>query len=191
MNKLLLSMATATLVLAGGAAQAGSYLEVMGGPTFDPSLPYGGLKFNMKTGYNVGGAIGTSLDNWFGPDWAVQGDVLYTSSQYSGFASHMSSTSVMGDIVYNWKNSSAWTPYIGAGLGAVDVDYRSTQFPTFQGDAWAFGYQGFVGLDVSVAHDVSLFGEYRYQGASKVTVKGTSDIGYESNNLTFGVKVDL
>lgn len=194
MKKFLLALFAALSLAVGAPAQADTYVQVSGGPTFDPNLSFGCCNYSLNTGYNVGGGIGTDLGDWLGPDWAVQGDIFYTHSQYTCCTDNtLSSLSLMGDLVYNWRNDSPFTPYIGAGLGGVDDMYSNISGAS--ADGWAFGYQFFVGLDWAAFENVSVFGEYRYQGSSNTTISGSygtiGNVGYESHNLTFGLRLHL
>jgi len=167
---------------------------VMGGPTFEPALSYGCCTNDMDTGFNVGGAVGTDLSDWLGrnwSNWAAQGDVLYTDSGYDCCGTNLETLTLMGDVVYNFRNRSRFTPYMGVGIGAVDDMVSDPVHGTSTG--WAFAYQAFVGVDYRAWRNVSLFGEYRYQSSVDATVSGdvgkVSNVGYESHNLIFGARL--
>jgi len=180
--------AAALLGVTAAPAQA-LYVQGGGGVSFDPSLDYNHVSYPMKTGWNAGGSIGTDL---FFPGLALQGDVFYTHSRYSCCTSSLSSLSVMGDLVYNFELPGVpLTPYVGAGIGAADTRYSDPAAPAFSGSQWAFAWQAIAGARWQVAPTFSIYGEYRYQGASNVTIKGEPDIGNQSNSLTFGVRFDL
>src|SRR4051812_20478391 len=83
-----LFVASAAALLLGtfgvGAAQADSYVSILGGPTFAPGLNVGGTKNAMDTGFNVGARVGTTLDHWNLPNFSVEADGLFNQSSYSG-----------------------------------------------------------------------------------------------------------
>jgi opacity protein-like surface antigen len=194
MKKFLLALLAALSLAVVAPAQADTYLQVSGGPTFDPTLSFGCCNYGVNTGYNIGGAVGTDLAGWLGPDWAVQGDIFYTKSQYTCCSGNdLATLSLTGNLVYNWHNNSPFTPYIGAGIGGVDDMY--TNVSGASADGWAFAYQFFVGVDWAAFQNVSVFGEYRYQGSSNTTISGSygteGNIGYASNNLVFGLRLHL
>jgi opacity protein-like surface antigen len=197
MKRFLLAAIAAASLATASAARADTYIEVMGGPTFDPDQTFGckavACTYALNTGFNVGGGVGTDLSGLLGPDWAVQGDVFYTDSEYTGYSNDLTTLSLMGDLIYNWHNSSSFTPYVGFGIGGVDDMYKNHVGTSASG--WAFGWQALVGVDWAVFQDVSLFGEYRYQSASDTTISGSfptrTNVSYSSNNISFGLKWHL
>src|SRR5215813_8498 len=129
MKKLVLSFALssgAALFCFAGAARADSthtdnmYASILGGATFDPALMAGGSLHDMDTGYNIGARFGYGLDNLIGmPGFSVEADTFWNSSSYKPDASHLASTSFMGNLVYHFDTGGPLMIYGGAGLGAV------------------------------------------------------------------------
>jgi opacity protein-like surface antigen len=180
------AVAAAALMLAVLPARA-VYVQAGGGVSFDPSLSYGTTSYPMNTGWNVTGSAGFDLPLGF----ALQGDAFYNDSQYSCCKSSLSSLSLTGDLLYNIPTGTPFTPYFGAGVGAADTRYRDPTAVAFDGDAWTFAYQAIGGVRWQFAPLTSLFAEYRFQNAGDVTIKGEPHVGNESNNATFGVRLDL
>ncbi|MFA5123427.1 OmpA family protein [Zavarzinia sp.] len=67
----------------------------------------------------------------------------------------------MGNVLYEYENSSPVTPYVGVGLGAGWV------FADGGHDA-GFAYQGIVGAKVGLGGPVAAFVDYRYLGVTNV-----------------------
>jgi OOP family OmpA-OmpF porin len=210
------ALAAATLLCAGATASADTYLQGSGGVTFDPTQDFGcaSCGVSVDTGFNVGFGLGTTLDRWFSPNWALQGDLFYTNSSYTGATchptegfthpictAHLNSLSLMGSVIYNWHNSTDFTPYVGFGIGGVDVmvDTHTTAPPFLPNGAWTgwrFGWQAIAGVDFRVDDLFSIYGEYRYQdgGSGTVRQEGFADlhnVQYTSNNVSVGVKLHI
>ena len=193
MKKLVLSSVTA-LALFTGAARADSthtdnmYASILGGASFDPALMAGGSLHGMDTGYNIGARFGYGLDNVIGmPGFSVEADTFWNSSGYKDNASHLASTSLIGNLIYHFNTGGPVMLYGGAGLGAVndrvggDVHASST----------VLGWQALGGIEFPVSSDKSLFTEYRYQNAHDANVGALSGVGNTSNNLSVGMKFSL
>lgn len=80
--------------------------------------------------------------------------------------------SVLGNVLYEYENTSIFTPYVGAGLGAawvfVNGDSGSTHIAS--GNDAGFAYQGIVGTKVALDDNLEAFADYRYLGTSDVQV---------------------
>ncbi|HEY2836212.1 MAG TPA: outer membrane beta-barrel protein [Rhizomicrobium sp.] len=192
--KMFVLSSAAALLLATGAAQADSthtdnmYASILGGASFDPALMAGGSLHDMDTGYNIGARFGYGLDNLIGmPGFSVEADTFWNSSGYKANASHLASTSFMGNLVYHLNTGGPLMLYGGAGLGAVndrvggDIHASST----------VLGWQALGGIEYPVSNDMSLFTEYRYQNAHDANVGALSGVGNTSNNLSVGMKFSL
>ena len=90
------------------AAVMGLYLRGDAGMSF---LNWSGGKDDA--GAVIGGGIGYRYnDNMrtdLTVDWAGKYDI--------GAGANLSTTTVLGNLYYDWKNDSAFTPYVGAGVG--------------------------------------------------------------------------
>lgn len=192
--KIFILSSAAALLLATGAAQADSthsdnmYASILGGATFDPSLMAGGSLHDMDTGYNFGARFGYGLDNILPmPGWSAEADVFYNASGYQPSASHLASTSVMGDLVYHFNTGLPVNIYGGAGLGAVNDRVGGLVHDS----STVFGWQALGGLEYPVSQDMSLFTEYRYQNAHDANIDALHGVGNTSNSLSVGMKFSL
>jgi opacity protein-like surface antigen len=195
MKKLFVASAAALMLgtfASVGAAQADTYVSVLGGPTFAPGLNVGGTKNAMDTGFNVGARAGTTLERWNLPDFSVEADGLFGQSTYKGFNNaRLQTSSYMGNLIYHLPmfNDTPFGVYGGAGLGAVNTNVDNGVGN--HGGSTVLGWQALGGLEYRASEWASLFAEYRYQDAHDVNAGGLTQIGNKSNNLSFGVKWHL
>ena len=176
-----------TSVLGVGAAQADSYISVLGGPTFDPALNVSGTKNNMDTGFNVGARYGYYLNDWNLPNVSLEADGLFSQSTYSGTANaRLQTSSYMGNAIYHLPTGTPFEVYGGAGLGLVNTNVDNGAGN--HGGSGVLGWQALGGVEYRASDQASIFAEYRYQNAHDVNAGGLTQIGNTSNNLSFGVK---
>lgn len=183
-----LALAAAMAVAFAGAAKADwvDFIAVGGGGTQSPDLGYGAGTFEMDYGYNLGAMFGWNQSE----EIAFAADVMFAESEYKGFSSSLQSLSIMGDVMYRCDTGDFWHPYIGAGVGAVNLRYNGgNQFPTFSGSDWAFGYQGMAGVTFDVDETHAIFVGYRYQASEDVSIKNR-EVEYASHSISIGVVFD-
>jgi len=190
MKKLLVASAAA-LLLGTFAANAESYVSILGGPTFAPGLNVNGTKQGMDTGFNVGARYGYYLGDWNLPNFSVEADGLFSQSKYSNQGdARLQSSSYMANLIYHMPlENSPVSLYGGAGIGAIQSNFDNAA--GIHGGSTVLGWQALGGAEYRVSEDASLFAEYRYQNAHDVNVGGLTNIGNTSNNLSMGVKWHL
>jgi opacity protein-like surface antigen len=185
--KNLFVVSAVALLLGTAAAEAESYVSVLGGPTFAPDLNIAGVKNKMDTGFNVGGRYGYTLDNWNLPNFALEADGLFSQSTYSGTKNaRLQSSSYMGNLIYHLPTDGPFSVYGGAGLGAVNTNIDNGLGN--HGGSTVLGWQALGGVEYRASEQASLFAEYRYQNAHNVNAGGFTNVGNTSNNLSMGVK---
>jgi opacity protein-like surface antigen len=178
MRKFFAAAAIAAMAVAQAQAPAQAdvidYAQLFGGLTVEPDLSFGSSDYEMDNGFNVGGQFGWNVGNSF----TVGLDFFFTASDYVGYDTSLESFSTMVAGTYMFDMGGA-RPYITAGLGGVQVNY--------EGDAdWQFGYQAGAGVLIPVEDKIDLILGYRYQSANDATIGGTSNIEYQSHNLSIG-----
>jgi opacity protein-like surface antigen len=177
----------AALLLGTAAAQADSYVSLLGGATFAPGLNINGAKNGMDTGFNIGARYGYYLNDWNLPNVSVEADGLLSQSNYSGTSNaRLQSSSYMGNLVYHLPLDGPFEVYGGAGLGAVNTNIDNGIGN--HGNSTVLGWQALGGVDYRFSDTTSLFAEYRYQNAHDANAGGLTGIGNTSNNLSIGVK---
>ncbi|HWD29524.1 MAG TPA: outer membrane beta-barrel protein [Rhizomicrobium sp.] len=191
---LLASVFAATSIVATAtAAQADDWdgwnISLMGGQTYSPHLSVGGAPAKVDNGFNAGGRLGYDLGDWTG----VRGlelatDIFYTQSDYGVRQARLSSLSFMGDVIYHVDLGLPVGVYGGAGVGGVRTMINN---PTVDSGGTVFAWQALGGVDYQLTPESKLFAEYRYQNAHDANVGSVHGVGYTSNNVSAGIKIDL
>jgi outer membrane protein OmpA-like peptidoglycan-associated protein len=142
--------------------------------------PDPGFKAHMDTGWAVGGNVGYA--GLFIPNLRVEGEIAYRSNSVNGIqvtppgttfsaTGNVNSLAFMANAYYDFLNSSAFTPYLGGGVGAARVSLDSLAFtalPGFKtsGSDWQFAYQGIAGVRYNFTPNWSVHVDYRYFATS-------------------------
>ncbi len=103
--------------------------------------------------------------------------------------------SFMANVYYDFDTGTPITPYIGAGVGGVDLMTKIAQGGTTIVDdsAIGFGYQGIIGAAYKINEALSLKADYRYLGTTDVSFSnspgvgaGTAKMSYKSHAVMIG-----
>lgn len=104
---------------------------------------------------------------------------------------------IMANILYDFRNRTAFTPYIGLGLGAVNIEFNDvklagTQNRLAHADVWAPAAQGIVGVSYKAKKNINLFVNYHFLTALSepeiTNIAGSEiDINYETQSLLAGI----
>lgn len=185
MSKFIGLVAGATALVLSLPASAQNYGEIYGGGVFDRSENYGGTSFDLDSGTAFGfGVYSTAIV----PGTEVGLDFMRTDSDYTGFATSLESVSAM--LVARWSTQLApgTTGYVGAGLGAINVEYDGgASFPAFSGDDTVGGGQISLGIRYAVGAG-QIFTELKHQEAfDDASIQGV-DVGYSSTSLIAGFR---
>jgi opacity protein-like surface antigen len=133
----------------------------------------------------IGTTLGASLGaNTSLPGVSVDVDYMHSSANYSGLGTSLDSQSLMIDGQYAPSLPLMVQPYIGAGIGAVNVTYKSSDSAT------GLGYQVKFGATGQITDQLSWFGEYRYQQALGTLNMGSPayPVEYASHSILGGLK---
>lgn len=180
---------------ASSALAAGPYLGVAGGVSIvhDGDITVSdvgkvtaeydtGYGFNVTAGYNV---EPIRLEFEFGYKNADLDKISGNGESVPVFDTEITVKSYMLNAIYDFKNTSVLTPYIGAGIGVINGEFKS------QGDKeddTEFGYQAIVGASAKVSENVALDLSYRFQSAPSDFSKEGTSVEYKSSNVMFGVR---
>jgi OmpA-OmpF porin, OOP family len=143
----------------------------------------------------VGGAIGYNYDS----PWRVEGELTYQTYDVDAIKSDDTGVfqSAAGDIdlfalgingYYDFENDSAFTPYLGAGLGAFYAMANDVQRPgrsTLDDSAFAPMAQGMLGISYALSDNADLTAGYRLQVLPSLSGEQT-----RTNGTTVGADVD-
>ncbi len=122
--------------------------------------------------------------------------------QLTGAKGEASALALMANVYFDFDTGSQFTPYVGAGLGNIDLDFSSygvDAIPVVLNDDDAvLGYQFMLGAAYELSETTSLFGEYRYIAADEATVQTSFETGgvetgidYDASVLQFGVNLQF
>lgn len=98
--------------------------------------------------------------------------------------------SIMKNFIFEFRNDTRLTPYVGAGLGWSYLDIDAPAAGIEQG-VGAFSYQGIGGVATKLNKAVDLIVEYRFLGTSEVELDSVDQsIAYQTHNLFMGLKLE-
>ncbi len=98
----------------------------------------------------------------------------------------------MANAIYTFDGvgpNGAFRPYLGAGLGAADLDYDPKGLKSFNSD-YNFAYQLITGVAYDVSPSLTLNGEIRYFGINDQTMENP-DLNFKSTYHTFDALVGV
>lgn len=195
-GSVVLSFAGAAWAQNGGAQDAafddGVYVRVAVGAsfvsdweqefTFNPNLVFAGgapngQNLNIREGLTLGGALGfdyadgirTELEYRYASTDIETITTLGGAAPGAAISSEdVSAHLVMANFYFDFTNKSAWTPFIGGGVGGAFVTNENGD-----GDA-ALAYQGRAGVSYDLGGGVAMSVEYIYT-RSRDLVFGPSD----------------
>jgi outer membrane protein OmpA-like peptidoglycan-associated protein len=138
-------------------------------------------KLTSDPGYAILGQAGYA----FGPlrvegelGWRDNGaDKLKYPTATDKAKGSLDATSVFANALYDFRNASPVTPFLGVGVGGVDVsaskirDAVTSKIIT-KDSQFVFGYQGIAGASYAVNDNLSLKADYRYL---RTTTAGLKD----------------
>lgn len=210
-SSFLVVMAVAAGGMAGlaGAASAddGWYVSAGTGVTYLPELKASNTIANAnptKIDSSLGMAIVGSGGYAFGPvrieeefGWRDNGvDTVSTPGLgKQGGSGDLYPLSLMTNVYYDIDTGSNFSPYLGAGLGAVDLQNRIVEAGTtlIKADRIGLGYQGIAGLAYRVNDALSIKADYRYLATTPTSLPddpalgtGTAKLAYESHAVLVG-----
>jgi opacity protein-like surface antigen len=178
------------------ALAAGPYIGASGGLSIfhDSDVKDTSTSITATAEYDVGYGLGISAGYNFDPI-RVEFEFGYKKAdvdKFKAFGASASATdtdtaimSYMVNAYYDFKTKSAFTPYVGAGIGLLNGEFKS---PGFKDDDTVFGYQIAVGAAYNFNKNVALDVSYRFQGAaSDFKIQGT-EASYMSSNIMAGIR---
>lgn len=182
MNKFgLLSAGLLAAVAAPAFAQSGSWMA------------NNGMYVSAKGGYTQGQDIsGVELDGgwsgtaavggkYFGHRMEVEGIYQESDIDTSGVGGETQFYGAMVNAYHDFENSTAFTPYLGAGAGYGKVRFSDTAAGSADEDVFAF--QGIAGVGYQLDPCWTLTGEYRYIGTEE-----KNDARYQSHSALVGAR---
>jgi outer membrane immunogenic protein len=182
------------VISATSALAAGPYVGASGGvsmvhdsdisePGISGTVEYDtGFGFNLNVGYDFDPV---RVEFEFGYKNA---DVKNLSAFGIGVPvnnADLTTLSYMVNAFYDIKTKSAFTPYLGAGIGMINGELDDNGYTA---DDTVFGYQFIVGAAYNFNKNFALDLSYRFQGAAQDFSLNGSDLSYMSSNIMAGMR---
>ena len=148
-----------------------------------PVVPLGDPQARLHTDVGFGVNLSAGYAGLFIPQIRVEGELAYRNNHVNKITEspavfpcfsagctgtgHIDSFALMANGYYDFLNSSAFTPYVGVGVGAARLSLNDVGFTTpfnFTASAsdWQFAYQGIAGVRYAFNPTWSLNLDYRY-----------------------------
>lgn len=177
-----------TVAIISFAASSASAIEVYGGASLGgQDLNYGPASGNNPQTMDAGLVAGAG-HYWAGPpNWSFGADIMYTQQDYSTWGpATLSTVSAMAAARYAFSPVSGVTPYVGAGLGAINVTYEEPGATFLNGSDTVTGGQIEFGARAQLS-GFALFGALKYQDAFDPAVIEGEYVEYNSLSLITGI----
>jgi OmpA-OmpF porin, OOP family len=160
------------------------------------SLGYGfanGIRTEFEMGYRR-----NALDSVYIPPVPLAGR---SELRMSG-TGHVAAWTFMGNVLYEYTNTSSFSPYLGGGLGLASLHYdnaggqnASGFVAPVHGDESALAAQAIVGINYNLMDNMRVFADYRYlTTASPKAWFGylpETDVEYDTSTILVGIRVPL
>ncbi len=181
----------AGLCTAASAQTDGLYAGVEAGVNFVPKIQFHMPDSNTWTqkqdlGYALAGQLGYA----FGPV-RVEGELSWRQNSMDkindnlgtfGADGNINAVAVMANVYYDIKTGTQFTPYVGAGIGGINMDEdhitANGQLITKDSDL-RLGYQGIAGVAYAVNDQLSIKADYHYVRADQA--RFTTESGFDGN----------
>lgn len=183
----------------------GLYVEFGGGTS---TLPGGDITLDgveWEGEFNNGTLFIVTFGKDWTDNWSTELDWFYRTNDLDTLTAgntvlsggDLASTNLYFSVTYTFDGilDSAWRPYVGAGLGAmqeIDIDIDDLPGEEFQTN-WAMGFQWLVGVKWEYAENWAGFLEGRAVSGGSQTLDSSLDgrpleIGYDGWSLIAGLK---
>lgn len=166
----------------------------------DSTVP--GITIDIES--DLGLALGVAAGYAFGNNTRIEGEIAYAKNDLDkasllgvdvDLTGDTSSIALLLNGYYDFKNASAFTPFINGGIGMArvkvnDINIPGSGLPDTSDDDTVFAYQVGVGVGYAVNEKVSIDVKYRYFGTSDPEFD-TTESEYSSHNVYAGIRVSL
>ncbi|AGF77348.1 opacity protein [Desulfocapsa sulfexigens DSM 10523] len=114
-------------------------------------------------------------------------DITYYNNYYGSFnEGDLKTLSFMVNGFYDVDTGSAWTPFVGGGIGWSKLDINDAGFNDSDSDD-VFTYQFIGGVAYAFNDQWSVDAQYRFIGTSEASIDG-ADFNVNSNDLMLGLR---
>jgi len=165
----------------------------------DSTVPGITVNTEFDTGLAFGAALGYNFSRF-----RVEGEISYQKNDVDKIGAQGVFLDATGNAralsfsingYYDFKNRSAFTPYISAGLGFAQVEFNDLDisglgFSGSSDEDTVFAYQIGIGVGYAVTEKVTIDVKYRYFGTED-SEYDTTEAEFASNNFLFGVRINF
>jgi outer membrane autotransporter protein len=105
---------------------------------------------------------------------------------------NLTTSSLLFNAFYDFRNSSRWTPYLGAGIGGADIFANDIKVgsKTLDDDQIVFAYQLKAGVGYGLGRNMALSLDYSYFTTADPQFNGV-DEEYRNHTLALGLNFAL
>ena len=165
----------AGLCTAASAQTDGWYAGAEAGVNFVPKLKFDATGNTWTQQQDPGYAILGQVGYGFGKV-RLEGELGWRQNEINKFSDNfgakspdgnINGVSFMANVYYDFVNSSKWTPFVGGGIGGIDLNFdnlKAAGAPVTNDGDFVFAYQGIAGVSYAVNEQLSLKADYRYLG---------------------------
>jgi len=165
----------------------------------DSTVPDITVNTEFGTGLALGAALGYDFSRF-----RVEGEISYQKNDVDKIGAQGDFFDETGDATalsflingyYDFKNRSAFTPYISAGLGFAQVEFNGLDisglgFSGSNDEDTVFAYQIGIGVGYAATEKVTIDIKYRYFGTED-SEYDTTEAEFASNNILLGVRINF
>lgn len=190
------------LVAAAPVSAKGPYVGLQGGAVFlsDSDITQAGTSFTSSFDTGFGGA----LTGGYGFDlFRLEGELFYKTNSFDEVSAVGVSLPADGDATalglmvnayYDFKNKTAFTPFIGVGVGMAQVSIQDLTIgglAVADDDDVVFAYQGIAGVGFSVTPALTLDLTYKYTATADPEFTDASGVPFDAEYMTHNVMVGV
>ena len=167
-------------------ATEGWYARADVGYSVDGEIDFqNGTTYDLDNDWMAAGGIGYALQNGF----RLEGELAYRRNDISDNAADLAATSLMANVFYDFNRGGRFEPYVGAGVGVVDLEFggAADQVDVDPGLAW----QIMAGVAIGLTPQWDLDVGYRYfrgQDLSFAEGPSTGEMDYTHQAVTVGLR---
>lgn len=189
-QKLLFAAATAALMALPSlsyAQDSGWYLRGSAGYGVHTDAEFTeGLSGDVESEGDIAASLGLGYE--FGNNWRVELDGTALSTEMGTLASagevdvELQTLAVMANAIYDFDDFGLWKPYIGAGIGLVEVDVHAfdSGVVAINDTDTGLGWQILAGLGYSISDNLTWDTNYKYLDYGTARASGRSVSGSSS-----------
>jgi opacity protein-like surface antigen len=194
------------LVSAAPVSAKGPYVGGQAGVVFlsDSDIQQGPttLTSSFDTGYGLGLTGGYSFGMF-----RLEGELFYKTNAFEETSAagvslpadgDMTALGLMVNAYFDFKNNTAFTPFIGVGVGMAQVSIKDLTIGGLaiaDDDDAVFAYQGIAGVGYSVTPALTLDLAYKYTATADPEFTDLSGVPFEaeymSHNIMAGVRFNF